>query len=447
MVHMLTDLMVDILLALCDNQGYSNLQLADKLKREASNISKPLGELEKEGLIAKKFRENKGDKRRSDRPYYINETKSVVIFESILERSIKTNAKLQDVLTNKSFIKFIITNSSLTAFFNVCERYSISREISKTVSNTVLANEVVIEECKRFMEKVISSPNDSGRFLTMLNARRLVEILQSFDPIEALNFYKNTIDKSYSDLFRKIAAEKETNYAELLNAFLEYDIALSPFTSYPVNDDPILLLFMRPFERIYDDVYLIKESDRDVMVKRAYFIYSNFDKLLLLGIMSMRKEAKDCEAIMKGEAYDEEYYEKLKKDNFIRYLRKDLFCRKDNLNSLIKELIFYWNIASLRLDWIYYAIINRNQISPGTKKRYHIKSDSDGIQAINLDNYKKVIHQEATREAMMITALCSEEADPFSTLRYCSCFKDHGLEEKQIKIKKLISTIGESLYE
>lgn len=446
MIPMLTDLKVDILLMLSDNQGYSNLQLADKLKKEASNISKPLGELENGGLIAKKFRENKGDKRRSDRPYYLNEAKSIVILESILDRSIKTNAKLQDVLSNNNFIKFIITNSNLTSFLNACERYSISPKIRKIISDTVLANEVVIEECRIFIEKVISCPNDSGRFSTMIKARRLVEILQSFDTIDALYFYKNTINKSYSVLFGKIAAEEKMNYAELLKAFLEYDIELSPFTSYPVNEDPILLLFMRPFERIYDDIYLLEKSDRDIMVKRAYFIYSNFDKILLSGIRSMRTEEEGFEAIMEGEVYDEESYEKLQKDHFIRYLRKDLFYKKTYLNPLIKELIFYWNIASLRLDWIYYAIKGNDQISPGTKKRYHIKSDSNGIRAINLDDYKNVFYQETTQDAMMITALWSGEGDPFSTLRYCSCFKDYGLEKTQIKIKKLISDIQQSLY-
>jgi hypothetical protein len=182
------------------------------------------------------------------------------------------------------------------------------------------------------------------------------------------------------------------------------------------------------------------------MVKRAYFIYSNFEKILLSGIQSMRTEEEVFEAIMEGGVDDEEGYEKLKKDHFIRYLRKDLFYKNTYLNPLIKELIFYWNIASLRLDWIYYSINCRDQISPGTKKRYHIKSDSNGIQAINLDNCKNVFHQEATQEAMMITALWSGEGDPFSTLRYCNCFKDYGLEKNQIKIKKLISDIQHSLY-
>jgi predicted transcriptional regulator len=442
---MLTDLKVDIILMLSDNQGYSNSQLAEKLKKEASNISNPLGELEDEGLIIRERRTNKKDRRRSNFPYYLNKSKSIKIFESIMEKSVKNASRLQNVLSNINFNNFIIANSSLTAYFKVFENFLNNPETIEVISKIVLANELVNEECKRFMENVIASPNDSNRFFTMLKARRLVEILQSFDVLEALNFYKNTIGESFSVIFAKIAAEKGIIHAELLRSFLEYDIALNPFTSYPVADDPILLLFMRPFERIYDDIYLLKESDRDIMIKRAYFIYLNFDKIILSGINSMRTESEGFEAIMEGGEQDEEGYEKLKKDHFIRYLRKDLFYEKKYLNLLIKELIFYWNIASLRLDWIYYALIKMEKTSPGTEKRYHIKSDSNGIQAINLDNDKKIFHKEATREAMMLTALYRGEADPFLSLRFCNCFRDFSFQENQIKFEEIVSEATASL--
>jgi hypothetical protein len=112
---------------------------------------------------------------------------------------------------------------------------------------------------------------------------------------------------------------------------------------------------------------------------------------------------------------------------------------------MIKELIFYWNIASLRLDWLYYELVNFGQISPGTKKRYHIVLDSDGIQAINLDTNKGTFRPESMREAMMVTALWSGEADPFTALRYCHCFRELGLEEKQINIDEVVSKVEESL--
>lgn len=439
-----TQLQVDILLKLSDNMGYSNSQLAKVLGKRESNISKPLGELEDEGLIFKERRISREDKRRSDFPYYLNKSKVIKIFELVMARSVKAETNLQNTLSNSNFINYIVNNLNLVSFFKLFEDLSSNPQI-KIISMAIFANKAVNEECKRFLEKLSTSSDDSSRVLTMLTAQRLVETLQNFDPLEALNFYKNSINKTFSGLYGKIATENGDKNADLLRTFLEYDISLSPFSSFPVNRDPILLLFMRPFERIYDDVYLIEESDSDMMIQRAYFIYSNFSKILISGIISMRKEVEEFETIIGRGIDNDEGYEQFKKDHFIRFLRKDLFYKREHLNPLIKELIFYWNIASLRLDWVYYKLNAISKISPGTKKKCHIISDADGIQAIDLDTYKKAFHQEATREAMMITALWSGKAGPFKTLRYCNCFRGLDLEEKQIKTEDILSEVEESL--
>jgi len=443
MILKLTQLQVDILLALSDNKGYSNSQLAEMLKKEKSNLSKPLGELEDEGLIFKESRKNTEDKRHSDFPYYLDKSRSIEIFRLVMEKSLKTDKKLQDILSNSNFINYVIINSNLIKFLNSFEGLSNDPQTISSISKMIFKNEIIIEEYKKQMDEVITYPEDLS-ILKTLTDRRFVEILQNFDPYESLIFYKKVINKTYSDLYGKIAAKSGAKDSDLLRKFLEYDISLSPFTSFPIND-PILLLFMRPFERIYDDVYLIEKSDQDMMVQRAYFIYSNFAEILLSGILSIREEEEGFEAIYTGGVDTKEEYEQVKKIHFIRFLRKDLFFKKEYLNSLIKELIFYWNIASLRLDWLYYKLSEIAQISPGTKKRYYIYVDSDGIQAINLDTHTKAFHPEITREAMMITALWSGETDPFTTLRYCSCFSDFGLEEKQIKIEEIISNVEESL--
>jgi hypothetical protein len=68
-----------------------------------------------------------------------------------------------------------------------------------------------------------------------------------------------------------------------LKEFIDYDIMLSPFTSYPVND-PAHILLRRPFERIYNDAFILNQSDFKGFIKRAYIIYSNFAELLCCGI-------------------------------------------------------------------------------------------------------------------------------------------------------------------
>jgi hypothetical protein len=202
---------------------------------------------------------------------------------------------------------------------------------------------------------------------------------------------------------------------------------------------------MRPFERIYEDVYFTDKSDYDILVKRAYFLYSNFAEILLSGIASIRKDDEYLKDFLTlGVGPEEEQI--LKKCYFLRVQISDLFCRREYLNSLIKELIFYWNIASLRLDWLYYELINISQISPEIKKYPYLYEWGDSLTDLPLiDINKNIFHPEITAGSMMLTALWCGETDPFTTLRYCYCFKELGLEEKQIKIEELVPKIEAAL--
>jgi hypothetical protein len=60
---------------------------------------------------------------------------------------------------------------------------------------------------------------------------------------------------------------------------MEYDIHLSPFTSYPINS-PRDLLFLDPFRRIFDDVYLLDEVDVSKFYQRALTVYKHFGDIL-----------------------------------------------------------------------------------------------------------------------------------------------------------------------
>jgi DNA-binding MarR family transcriptional regulator len=441
---MLTDLKVDILLALSDNQGYSNSQLAERLNKKPSNISGPLGELEDDGLILKgEERKNKEDKRRSDYPYYLDKSKSIEIFQLVMENSLGIDKKLQDVLSNSDFINYTINNSDLLTFLNLFKDYSHNPQLIKIISKTLFANEALTNGYKKIVNKISKYPEDPSWFFGTRNAREFIEILQNFEPIDALCFYKKVINKSYSDLYGKIAARNGSNDDDLLRTFLEYDISLNPFTSFPVND-PIKLLFMKPFERIYEDVYFVDKSDYDIMVKRAYFIYSNFAKILVSGIASIKKQEESFRDFFTFAEPEEDRV--IKKCLFLRILVSDLFCKREYLNSLIKEMIFYWNIASLRLDWLYYELININQISPAIKKYRYLSEWKDPLTDNPLiDINKNTFHPEISPGSLMLTALWCGETDPFMTLRYCNCFRDLGLEEKQIEIEEIASSVDESL--
>jgi hypothetical protein len=67
------------------------------------------------------------------------------------------------------------------------------------------------------------------------------------------------------------------------------DNYLSPLTSYPANS-PKSLIFSRPFQRIYDDVFLLDETDFHKFVYRAYFIYDRFIDICLNSLMETTKQ-------------------------------------------------------------------------------------------------------------------------------------------------------------
>ena len=56
---------------------------------------------------------------------------------------------------------------------------------------------------------------------------------------------------------------------------------LSPYFSYPIYD-PIQILLSKPFDRLYDDIYILDKYDLKLMAERIYLVYSNFAEFLFL---------------------------------------------------------------------------------------------------------------------------------------------------------------------
>jgi hypothetical protein len=106
------------------------------------------------------------------------------------------------------------------------------------------------------------------------------------------------------------------------------------------------------------------------------------------------------------------------------------------MTNLVKELIFYWNIASLRLDLIY---CHRGLFRRGVG--YHFLTNSNGILAIDITENRSRPGTVMTSEDMIITSLCSGVPDPFSNLRYCYCFKDLNLEKRQLSVEEIASAL------
>jgi hypothetical protein len=377
--------------------------------------------------------------------------------ESFLEGSFIRDEELRDNFFKSNFIKFVIDNHGLMELLNLFKGFTHDRELLCNLSKRLFENKFIIDEYKKYIKKINDYPKDYNDNID--DHSESVEILQYFAPIEAINFYKSVIMTTYSNLFCK---KIKNNYLdgnhlrqfididvdpELSKSFLEYDIFLSPITSYPVND-PFMLLFNRPFERLYDDVYICGESDYDIMVWRAYLIYSHFAEILKLGILVLRGETDYWEDLF-GQVDTEEEYLEAKKSYFARSLRRDILYKKQNLINLIRELIFYWNVASLRLDHIYIKHKESRNIYPKTK--YHLIKDSNGLSEIRIDVIKGddltegYFHQAMTKEDMIVTSLWCGDADPFSNLRFCDSFRELELEEKQIAVEEIASYLEKHL--
>ena len=128
---------------------------------------------------------------------------------------------------------------------------------------------------------------------------------------------------------------------------MELDSYLSPLTSYPRND-PYALIFSRPFERIYDDVYILEHNDVKLLKNRAYLVYDKFSDLI----------------------FDFAHYNSYS---------------KNDLNIIIKQFIFYWNKSSISFDIILNYLQRIDDANLGSGK-YHLKSSEFSYQIIDLEN-------------------------------------------------------------
>jgi biotin operon repressor len=437
---------IRLLLELSNSRGYSNQELAKRLELEESNISKPLNKLLDKGLVFKRKRQHKSDKRHSDEPYYLQKSKAFEIFRAILEYSAREDVTLRSDLFESRLLDHAISNSDLLSIMNLFKEYGHEKYALRSLSKLFFDQGIIKEEYKKVIDRINKYPEDWSWFQTNLYAQDFVKILQHFDSLAALKFYQKVIGKTFPVLYSKRAEENNIKDYELLGQLAEYDVALSPFSSFPVSD-PILLLFLRPFERIYDDVYLCEESDFETLIKRAYLIYSNFAQILAAGIRQIREEEDYFDAMAGGGVESDEEYQKATDRHFINYLRRDLFFRRDRLRPLVSELIFYWNIASLRLDWIYSQLKFLTCTSHGIGEiKYHVLTGYDGIQVIDLKTLENIPFAICTREDMVTTSLWSgDDADPFGHLRYCECFKDFNLEQRPTSIDEIVPTIGDRL--
>lgn len=466
-MKLLSGALIDIIVELSDNEGYSATELDDKLKGKVNNklegklgnTSNKLKKLREQSLI---YRDPNDDKKKARGSgghefYYIgikgtpSPKEKLNILNIIIKSCLIDGCKFDSLkkLLSSKYVNSLIASCGLESFYEILEPFMEQKEFRKIASQTLLSQPAFIEEYIKLPESMIRYiRSDYKRIknpIFYLKDNKYLEILFKFDAKEAVRFYRKYLVKNFVKNYNELIDIKDIrdmdpNITDDIKKFVELDLLLSPATSFPKNH-PINLLFAKPFERLYNDIYICDDSDYGIMVQRAYLVYSHFAEILRLGILTVRGVEYRWERMNQSNPKTDKDYLEFEEFNFIRPLRLDLFSKRQNLDNLIKELIFYWNIASLRLDFIYSKQKYLEKYLGRSVVGYHLLANSGGIQAIDIDEDRSQPGPELTSEDMIITSLWSGDSDPFSILRFCDCFKDLNLEERQVSVEEIASAI------
>lgn len=216
---------------------------------------------------------------------------------------------------------------------------------SKLFGNNELIN-LIFEHPSRdyFLPEIKQFAYEIGFELVPIRSEHL-DLLKKFDPIRTVPFYRSTLHREMKTLFSEL--QNRSLITRGLSLFMRLDNYLSPFTSFPVQA-PDILLFHRPFHRIYDDFYLLDEDDLQRFEIRAMILYKNFSDILF------------------------------------EYFRNNLKTNPDELKQWIKQFIFYWNVAKTNFDLVW-EYLNGLYIDEMGSGKFHVYLNGAILKVMDLE--------------------------------------------------------------
>lgn len=445
-------------------EGLSNAQLANNTGIDSGNMTRYLKKLKKEGLIYEGKQEcSKRGMDYKHTPCYIslpNDEKYEVKPEKVLENfrdiiyaltKIKKDKYTSEFFKSK-YVDELIKNFGFITIFNILKKYmdNVGNETFKKIASKSILNQRSIKaELKRYPIEIIISSKLYAESIATLNpyCENIIKLLQEFDPIEAITFYREKIDKKYSRIFSGL---HKNYFPQSIKKYVELDILLSPFTSYPV-DDPIRLLFSKPFERLYDNVYLMNESDYQRFIQRAYVFYSHFGEVLFYSMRYLREvEISNCdykvrELERKQDATDSDFWDERDDEAMDSWWDRmeSLLHNEKPIDTLLKASIFYWNITSNRIDSLCQRLNYRENCNGSGKN--HILTDENGLKVIDLRTSANIISPNESKEIigtyLLMDVLLDDIKDPFTYLRPCNVFADVGYKAEIKTYEELLADL------
>jgi hypothetical protein len=327
--------------------------------------------------------------------------------------------------------EFLKTNycNKLISNYKIVETYTIIREKlgdpkhKRIASEALLSLPAVMQEYENYADSIYIYLKKCAE--ESVNLRDYfwfyeIGVLEDLDPVKAIPFYREQVAYKLVDLYKKIGGREVTSFSDNVVRYNELDIYLGPYLSYPIYD-PIKILFSKPFDRLYEDIYIFNEGDLKLMVERIHLVYKNFAELLSL------------------------------------YINKFDWRYTILLEKSLREYVFLWNCASCYFNDFYFRCENVFNVGSGY---YYITSNSGFIQVVDLIDNNKLISPELatqlktdvkypplhTKPSGKSNYWGGLKYDPFEVLSPCKrLFDRFGFDTEVIPIERILSEMNQRL--
>jgi len=354
------------------------------------SIRKVLQLLTKKGICSLSF--SRGRPKGGNRLENYLLQKKIKVYEELFRVYFETGNECEFLASN--YNNYMIEKSGYQTIHNIIKNKMEMATFRKNASQAILNLPSIKEEYKKvaynLREEISSNVLMHDHELKPEYIAPII-MLNDFEPIQSIRFYRETIHETVLEAYKDLAAR--SIISEGVHSFLAFDTYLSPLSSYPVNDLSQLLLSPYPFQRIYEDAYLIDGDAFIVLSSRAAAIYNFFSDFVLESIK-------------------------------INQMQGDI-------EQITKQMIFYWNVASTRFDVIcgFLGKFYGNDIG---SRNYHLKSDGLRFQIVDLKTNEQLIPKELERDILLSNITPSLPDDlhieekaswPFEFLRPCEIFK------------------------
>jgi hypothetical protein len=261
------------------------------------------------------------------------------------------NENDSELFLSSNYIDKMIEKYTFQEIYNQLQEEFKNHNFRRDATSALLNQSAAIKEYEEYPEKIYDYLQDDEMHPVRLEDLWFdeIQILDKLDPVTTMPFIRNHLINNLMELYKRIGGRRIHLRSQDGQRLIKLDMHLSPFFSYPFFD-PIQVIFSKPFDRLYDDIYVFDKEDLKIMAERIYLIYANFADFLFDFISST----------------DWRYSIRLE-------------------NSL-REYVFLWNCQSYYFSEFYERY--NSLFSDGC---YYITSNSGFIQVIDLIKDEKMI--------------------------------------------------------